>query len=502
MSSAENEAATITPSGAESKEAVDDNSNKRPLSPSSDKKEEGAQNKKQKKPQTKKEAGQKHTRREPRDWNSKDPRERPPHEGSFANEALRKQFGVTLDGRLEFDDEKLLKRKAALLLGFLGTKYGGFQVNMNQRTLQSEVELALFKAGMLKELNFGRPFKYSWSTSARTDKGVHACAQVCSLKVELLQSDLDNMEEARQRLEGFLPSDIRVLDFQRVTRNFCAKTQRDRVRYQYMIPSFLLHSDYRALLVEQGIPLEGRRETARAPLSKDEVAKLQEVLKGFRTTDKQRGLLQAALKKYDGTHPFHNFTKGLKPGQASANRYIESFRVQDPVIIDGLEWIPTQVLGQSFLLHQIRKMIAMAVDVTRGAATLEVMDRALSKKEVVRVGLAPAQGLFLELSFFGGYNRRKQQNKDLPNLDWSVDGPAKDRWAAFRDTIREHIVKEEEAQGNFVQYLYVQECIFEAHKFYNLDGTDCIKNAGREEDAKDSEEKLSENSGSDAKKSE
>ena len=46
-----------------------------------------------------------------------------------------------------------------------------------------------------------------------------------------------------------------------------------------------------------------------AALLEDEVAKLQEVLKGFRTTDKQRGLLQAALKKYDGTHPFHNFTE-------------------------------------------------------------------------------------------------------------------------------------------------------------------------------------------------
>ena len=131
--------------------------------------------------------------------------------------------------------------------------------------------------------------------------------------------------------------------------------------------------------------MEGRRDVEKAPLSKEEVHKLQAVLRGYRLTKDQQTLLQSDLKKYEGTKPFHNFTKGLKPGQASANRYIESFHVQDLVLIDGLEWIPTQVLGQSFLLHQIRKMVSVAVDIGLGVAPLEVLDKALSKKEVIRV---------------------------------------------------------------------------------------------------------------------
>jgi tRNA pseudouridine(38-40) synthase len=258
-----------------------------------------------------------------------------------------------------------------------------------------------------------------------------------------------------------------VLDVARTTRSFCAKTQRDRARYQYMIPSFLLHTDARSVLTEQGIPLEGRKEIAKEPLSKEEIQKLQPILKAYRSTDEQRELLKAALKKYEGTHPFHNFTKGLKPGQASANRYIESFRVQDPVIIDGVEWIPTQVLGQSFLLNQIRKMISMAVDVARGVASLEAMDKALTKMTTLRVSLAPAQGLFLEMSYYGGYNKRKAQNKELPDLDWTVEGPATDRWEAFRNTIRKHIVEEEALQGNFLQYFYQQECIFKYKLSYD-----------------------------------
>lgn len=402
-----------------------------------------------------------------------DERERPPHEGSFANPSLREQFGISLEPRtIVGEDQKILKRKVALVLGFLGTRYGGFQVNANQRTIQAEIELALYRSGLLKDFNFGLPHKYSWSSSARTDKGVHACAQVCSCKVDLLASDVQNdndLDVVRKRVQEYLPSDICILDMIRTTRNMCAKTQRDRARYQYMIPSFLFHPNWRQVLIDQGIPLEGRIEVAYAPLTPEEIKKVKSVIESYRSTEEQRKLLSTALAKYEGTNPFHNFTKGLRPGQPQANRFIESFHAQDPVVIDGVEWIPTQVLGQSFLLHQIRKMISMAIDVARGAVPMGVLEKALNKEKIVRVGVAPAQGLFLEMSYFGGYNRRKTQSQGLPDLDLSKEGPAKERWRAFRDKIREHIVAEEKEQGNFIQYIYVQECIFDYKKFYNLD---------------------------------
>lgn len=116
-----------------------------------------------------------------------DKRNDPPHVGSFANPAMREQFGVVIDGfdaKEESKEEnkeetkegeenkpKTNKRKVALFLGFLGTKYGGFQMNPEQRTIQAEVELALYRSGMMAKHNFGTPHKYSWSNSARTDKG-------------------------------------------------------------------------------------------------------------------------------------------------------------------------------------------------------------------------------------------------------------------------------------------------------------------------------------------
>jgi tRNA pseudouridine38-40 synthase len=410
---------------------------------------------------------------------SRNTREDPPHVGSFANPAMREQFGVVLDDANDVEETNVEgeenkqptnKRKVVLFLGFLGTKYGGFQMNPEQRTLQAEVELALYRAGMITKSNFGTPHKYSWSNSARTDKGVHACAQVCSVKLEMPETDWENksspandrLDGPRKRLEAHLPSDIRVLDIVRTTRNFCAKTQRERVRYQYMIPSFLLHPDWKGIMEEQGIDTtKGRSDrkkfNTKMPLTTEEAEKLYAVLREYRSTEENRNLLQAALQKYEGTQFFHNFTKGLKPGQAQARRFIETFKAQDPVVVDGVEWIPTQVLGQSFLLHQIRKMICVAIDIARGAAPLEFMDKALDKKGSIPLHVAPAQGLFLEMSYFGGYNRRKgtQSNHDLSDIDWTKDGPAKERWSAFRDAVRSHICQEDKNQLNFVQFLFL-----------------------------------------------
>jgi len=423
---------------------------------------------------------------------SENKRNDPPHIGSYANPKMQEMFGIVLDEKKDDQETKTKdgesevptnKRKVVLFLGFLGTKYGGFQVNPEQRTLQAEIELALYRSGMIAQSNFGTPHKYSWSNSARTDKGVHACAQVCSLKIELPVTDWENktpvndpLEGPRKRLQAHLPSDIKVLDMVRVTRNFCAKTQRDRVRYQYMVPAFLLHPDWKGVMEEQGIDTsKGRGDRknvdTRTPLTAEEAEKLYVVLRDYRSTDESRNLLKAALKKYEGTQFFHNFTRGLKPGQAQARRFIETFQAQDPVIVDGIEWIPTQVLGQSFLLHQIRKMICVAIDVARGAAPLEFMDKALDKKESIALHVAPAQGLFLEMSYFGGYNRRKntQTNHDLPDIDWTKDGSAKDRWSAFRDVVRDHICQEDKNQLNFIQFIFLHECVYGCRKSYGLE---------------------------------
>lgn len=363
------------------------------------------------------------------------------------------------------------KKRVALLLGYLGSGYAGFQINKEQKTLQAELELALFTAGLLSANNFGTPHKYGWSTSGRTDKGVHACAQVCSAK---LTTD-DDMDRVREIINQQLPEQIRVLDAVRTTRNFCAKTQRDRVRYQYMIPSFVLYDpvDLKRLFFEVcGKDLAERPLTD--GLTDQELAAMQNRLYSFRSTPKHLADLRAALDSYVGTYSFHNFTKGVKPNQAQASRNIYSFQAEEPVIFDnGVEWIPTQVVGQSFLLHQIRKMVSVAMDVARGAAPVSTIPLALDKTNDWRLNVAPAQGLFLEMSYYTGYNRRKASNAELSDIDWdNVKNPAHARWKDFRrNVVMNHIVEEEAKDGNFVQYLYTQEFRYDYRTYYHLDAT-------------------------------
>ncbi|EGD75769.1 hypothetical protein PTSG_07888 [Salpingoeca rosetta] len=80
-----------------------------------------------------------------------------------------------------------------------------------------------------------------------------------------------------------------------------------------------------------------------------------------------------------------------------------------------MEWIRIQVKGQSFMLHQIRKMIGMAVAVARGFAVMEDVYSTFNH-ESVDVPRIPGLGLYLDSVFFDFYNKKFQQSH--PPLSW------------------------------------------------------------------------------------
>ena len=53
------------------------------------------------------------------------------------------------------------------------------------RTVEEEIEKTLHKLGMVSEFNYGDLKKIGWNRATRTDKGVHALANVISLKIQL-----------------------------------------------------------------------------------------------------------------------------------------------------------------------------------------------------------------------------------------------------------------------------------------------------------------------------
>ncbi|KAK6939282.1 Pseudouridine synthase I, TruA, alpha/beta domain [Dillenia turbinata] len=77
----------------------------------------------------------------------------------------------------------------------------------------------------------------------------------------------------------------------------------------------------------------------------------------FSYGEKERERFNRILSYYVGTHNFHNSTTSTKAEDPSARRYIISFEANTVVTVEGIDFVKCEVVGQSFMLHQICKMI-------------------------------------------------------------------------------------------------------------------------------------------------
>lgn len=100
---------------------------------------------------------------------------------------------------------------------------------------------------------------------------------------------------------------------------------------------------------------------------------------GFCYGEKEKERFNRILSCYQGTHNFHNFTTRTKAEDPAATRYIISFNANTTVTVEGIEFVKCEVMGQSFMLHQIRKMIGLAVAIMRNCASESLLERALQK---------------------------------------------------------------------------------------------------------------------------
>jgi tRNA pseudouridine38-40 synthase len=126
----------------------------------------------------------------------------------------------------------------AIIFGYIGESYQGLQKNPGAKTIEDAVETALFHAGIIEASDYGTLSKVGWNRAARTDKGVHAAGQVISLMLRLREGETE--DDLRVRTNSFLPSEIRVFDFVRVTKQFNAKNLCSGRKYGYILPTFTL----------------------------------------------------------------------------------------------------------------------------------------------------------------------------------------------------------------------------------------------------------------------
>lgn len=84
-----------------------------------------------------------------------------------------------------------------------------------------------------------------------------------------------------------------------------------------------------------------------------------------------------------------------KPLDPRAQRYIISFRCAETFVSNGIEFAVLEVKGQSFMLHQIRKMVATVVAIARNMIPEETINEAFKTSDKLEMPLAPSLGLCL-----------------------------------------------------------------------------------------------------------
>ncbi|KAG8531484.1 uncharacterized protein KY384_003113 [Bacidia gigantensis] len=169
----------------------------------------------------------------------------------------------------------------------------------------------------------------------------------------------------------------------------------------------------------------------------------------YRIPSSRIAKIRSTLSRYVGSHRFHNYTVDKTARDPSAVRIIKSFTVDsDPIIIGGTEWLSLKVHGQSFMMHQIRKMVsAVALVVRCGCHEGRIQDTYLPDK--LSIPKAPSLGLLLERPVFD-----KQNEKMTEYGRGSVDFEKyKVEMAEFKQReIYDRIFQVEEREGMFLAY--------------------------------------------------
>ncbi|KAG8471148.1 hypothetical protein KFE25_009569 [Diacronema lutheri] len=274
-------------------------------------------------------------------------------------------------------------RKVAIVVAYCGLGYAGLQRNPNVRAVEDDIIAAAVRAGRVPaELSSDMKALW-WCRCARTDKGVHALANVLSFKCVLPHDEC--VDGVATTLNAHLPPTVRVLAARRATRGFDAHKLCDSREYDYLLPARALRSPLTGRVC--GVADAAGVDGAHAPLSDAELAAVDRLLGGF-----------------EGTRNFHNYTHGHAPTAPQAVRYMMRLRAARAPSLDSEPFVALRFKGASFLVNQIRKMVAVTVARARGLVDDELFAATLSQARMP-IAIAPAAGLLLRSCSFDHYDR-------------------------------------------------------------------------------------------------
>lgn len=240
-----------------------------------------------------------------------------------------------------------------LRIEYAGTRYRGWQIQTNARTVQGEIAQAA------REVLGTTSFELYGS--GRTDAGVHALEQVAHLDTGVKIAP----HALADRLNTLLPADINILSAETVDRRFHARHSATSRSYVYQI---------------------SRRRTA---FAKPYVWWVREPLDLARMRD--------AAGIFTGMHDFRAFSDD-DPEEKSTKVMVDALTID----AEG-DLLLVRISGSHFIWKMVRRIVGILVEAGKGGLTRKQIEAMLKGDSDLPARLtAPASGLFLEKVTYPG----------------------------------------------------------------------------------------------------
>ncbi len=243
-----------------------------------------------------------------------------------------------------------------LYLEYDGTKYSGWQIQNNAKTIQGTIISSIESA--FSKLKGTNKFE-ELHGAGRTDSGVHALEQVAHLECKTVLSPAI----LKMKVNYELPSDINILEVEKAGHNFHARHSATARQYLYRI---------------------SKRRTA---FEKRYVWWVRDKL--------DVEVMKQASSILLGMHDFNSFCDD-DPGEKSTRVYVEKLDITDEEDV-----IQIRILASHFLWKMVRRIVGTLAEVGRGTLSVEQISEYLEKfsPEPAKY-TAPPSGLFLEKIFY------------------------------------------------------------------------------------------------------
>jgi len=244
-----------------------------------------------------------------------------------------------------------------VFIEYAGTRYSGWQIQKNARTVQGEITRAIAEVTGQKQ--------FELYGSGRTDAGVHALEQVAHLDIITAIP----AEALRRRINDALPSDIHLLKVEMAQRKFHARHDALSRSYLYQIA------------------------TRRTAFAKHFVWWVRD--------DLDLSTMRAAAEQFAGMKDFRSFTDD------SADEKSTVVGIERVEVAEDGDLVLVRVEGSHFLWKMVRRMVGVMVDVGIGGTSLDQAASFLREESGIPATLtAPASGLFLERVYYREEVRR------------------------------------------------------------------------------------------------